>query len=65
MKITKKVQGHNIVLEYKKVKKYLNGYTLYNVYKDNVFLYRTCLTSLQIKEIKEAGYMLNEEEVLV
>lgn len=63
MKITKKVQGHDIVLEYKKVKKY-NGYTLYDVYKNNVFVYRTCLTSLQIKEIKQAGYMLNEEEVL-
>ncbi len=63
MKITKKVQGHNIVLEYKKVKKYPHGYSLYNVYKDNVFLYRTCLTSLQIKEIKEAGYVTSDEEV--
>ena len=63
MQIKKKVQGHDIVLDYKRVKKYPNGYILYNVYKQGVFIYRTCLTSLQVKEIKEAGYVLNEEEV--
>ena len=63
MRIKKRVQGHDILLDYKKVKKYPNGYTLYNVYKDKIFLYRTCLTSLQIKEIKDAGYMVSDEEV--
>lgn len=63
MIITKKVQGHDIKLEYKKVKQY-TGYTLYNVYKNGVFIYQTCLSKLQLKEIKEAGYVTNDEEVL-
>ncbi len=65
MKIKKKVQGHIIILEYKKVKKYKDGYTLYDVYKQGEFLYRTCLTSVQLREIKEAGYMTSDEEVII
>ena len=53
-----------MILDYIRVKKYPNGYTLYNVYKDKIFVYRTCLTSLQIREIKDAGYVISEEEVL-
>ena len=64
MKIKKRVQGKDVILDYIRVKKYPNGYTLYNVYKDKTFKYRTCLTGLQVKEIKDAGYVISEEEVL-
>lgn len=68
MKIEKKVQGHSIILDYRRVRKYPHGYVLYNVYKmlgkaKRIFLYKTCLTSLQIEEIKDAGYMISDEEV--
>ena len=62
MRIIKKVLGHTVVLDYKKVKDYPNGYTLYDVYKNNVFLYRTCLTDLQVLDIVLADYIVNEEE---
>ena len=60
MKITKKVQGHDIELELIKVKDYPR-YTVYNVYKGDVFLYRTCFTSLQIKELVLKGFVMDEE----
>lgn len=60
MKIIKKVQGHDIELELIKEKEYPR-YTLFKVYKDNVFLYRTCFTSLQIQELVLKGFILDEE----
>jgi hypothetical protein len=68
MKVKKKVQGKDIELNYRRVKKYPHGYILYNVYKmlgktKRIFLYRMCLTSSQIKEIEKTGYMITDEEV--
>jgi len=67
MKIKKRVQGHDIILDYRVLKKYPH-FTRYKVYKmlsktKRLFLYTTCLTSLQIKDIKNAGYILTDEEV--
>lgn len=65
MKITKKIQGQEIILNYIKVKKYPN-YTLYDVYIDNKLLYRTCLTSIQLKRLKKLKYTITEcEEELI
>ncbi len=64
MKIKKKVQGHYIILDYKKAKKYKN-FTMYDVFKQGVFLYSTSLTKLQLRELKEAGYLTSDEEVIV
>lgn len=61
MRIYKKVQGRYVILDIKKVKKYPHGFTLYNVYKNNVFLYRTCYTDLYLQEIKNKGNIINEE----
>jgi len=61
MKIIKKVQGHDIELDYRLDKKYPR-YNVFNVYKDNVFLYRTCLTDLQIKDLVLNGYVISEDE---
>ncbi|MBP5427015.1 MAG: hypothetical protein J6Y29_03885 [Clostridiales bacterium] len=66
MKIIKRVQGHDIVLDYKRVKSYPHGFIRFRVYKmlgkyKRVFLYNTCLTSLDIKRIKRNGYQINEE----
>ena len=60
MKIIKKVQGHEIILEYRKIKEYPHGYTLYDVYNFDRFLYKTCLTELDIIEIKRNKYTINE-----
>ena len=63
MRIKKRLQGHDIILDYKRVKKYKNGYALYDVYKQGVFLYRTCLTKLHIADMERTGYLVNDEEV--
>ncbi len=66
MRIKKKVQGYDVILEYERIKDYPNGYSLYDVYKltnERKFLYRTCLTDLQVKEIVLAGYTVSEEEI--
>lgn len=67
MKIKKKVNGIEVILDYRRVKRYNNRYVLYNVYKilsktKRIFLYRTCLSDLQKVEIELSGYMLDEEE---
>lgn len=67
MLIKKRVQGHDILLEYKVIEKYPR-YTRYGVYKilnksKKIFLYTTCLTNQQISKIIQAGYMINDEEV--
>ncbi len=64
MKIIKKVQGHDIELDLIKVKDYPR-YTLFNVYKEDVLLYKTCFTSLQIQELVLKGYILDDEEIPV
>ena len=63
MKIKKRVNGHDIILDYKPVKVYPNKYTIYDVYNGNKYLYRVCLNDLDIVKIKENGYMINDEEV--
>ena len=68
MIIKKKIQGKIIVLKYNKVKEYPNKYIVYDVYKilnetKSIFLYKTCLTSLQIKELKEQKFIINSEEI--
>ena len=63
MLITKKVEGHSIVLDYKPIKKYPH-YTIYEVYKDNKYLYNTCFTNSQLKRIIDAGYVTSDEEVV-
>lgn len=68
MIIKKRVQGHDIILDYKRVKSYPNGFTEYRVYKmlgksKRVFLYNTCLTSLQLKELADKDYVITDEEV--
>ena len=65
MKIIKKVQGQLIELDLIKVKDYPNGYTLFDVYKADKFMYRTCFTSLQVKELATKGFVLGEEETPV
>lgn len=66
MLIKKIINGHIIVLEYRRVKKYRNRFTLYRVYKrigksKRIFLYNTCLTDLQLKEIVKRKYLITEE----
>ena len=68
MIIKKRVQGHDIILDYKRVKSYQHGFTKYRVYKmlgksKRVFLYNTCLTSLQLKELADNDYIVTDEEV--
>lgn len=68
MIIKKRVQGHDIILDYKRVKSYPHGFTTYRVYKmlsksKRVFLYNTCLTSLQLKELADSDYVITDEEV--
>lgn len=67
MIIKKRVQGHDILLDYKVIEKYPR-YTRYGVYKivnksKKIFLYTMCLTNLQISKIVQAGYMISDEEV--
>lgn len=66
MIIKKRVQGHDITLEYVVLKKYPR-FTTFNVYRlfktTKKLLYTTCLTRLQIQDIKRAGYVINDEEV--
>lgn len=68
MRIIKKVQGRDVILEYKKIKSYLDRFTTYRVYKvisksKRVFLYNTCLTSSQLQELVERNYIITDEEV--
>lgn len=62
MIVKKIVEGYNILLDYRKVKEYSNKFTLYDVYRNNKFLYRTCLDKLQLKKLEEVGYLINNEE---
>ena len=67
MFIKKKVQGQIVKLDYQKEKVYPR-YTEYSVYKmlpngSRQFLYRTCLTSLQLKKLKENDYKIDFEVV--
>lgn len=67
MLIKKRVQGKDIILDYRETKTYPHGYTRYSVYKvltKRKFLYNTCLTSLQLDKIKKAGYVIFDEEEL-
>ena len=69
MIIKKRVEGQDILLDYKRVKSYQHGFTKYRVYKvlsksKRIFLYTTCLTRLQVSKIVQAGYMITDEEVL-
>ena len=63
MKIRKRVYGHYITLDLVKVKDY-STYSLYNVYKiennKRSLLYRQCYTELQIKEIIDKGFCIDE-----
>lgn len=66
MIITKKVQGRDVILEYKRVKTY--RFTLYRVYKvlsksKRVFLYNTSLTNSQLEELVKNKYIIDSEEV--
>lgn len=66
MKIKKRIEGHDIVLEYEKVKRYPQGFTSFKVYKilndtKKLFLYIVSLSDLEIKEIEKTGYILKEE----
>jgi len=67
MIIKKRVQGEYITLEYKLLKKYPR-FTTYNVYKvaknnKKTLLYTTCLTKLQLEQIRDSGYLICDEEV--
>ena len=63
MKIKKLVYGHYIILDLVKVKDYPT-YSLYNVYKiennKRSLLYKQCYTELQIKEIIDKGFCIDE-----
>ena len=66
MKVLKKVQGSEeyIILELEKIKDYSN-YSLYQVYKfkdgKRIPLYRRCYTDLEIRELKNNHYVIEEE----
>lgn len=65
MLIKKKVDGHIVWLEFEKVKRYSNRFTLYKVYKNigkskKIFLYNTTLNDLELKDIIKKGYMMEE-----
>lgn len=63
MRIRKLVYGHYIELDLVKVKDYPT-YSLYNVYKiennKRSLLYKQCYTELQIKEIIDKGFCIDE-----
>ena len=68
MKILKRVQGHDIILDYRRVKRYSHRFTVYNVYKmlgkaKRVFLYRTSLSDFQLKELVKQKYVISEESL--
>lgn len=62
MIVRKRVQGHIIELEYKYIKNY-GRFNLYEVYKGNELLYKTCLDMIQIKNIICNDYNLNFEVI--
>lgn len=67
MKIKKRIEGKDIILDYKRVKRY-NGYILFNVYQcisksKRKYLYKTCLTPLDIKLLSEKDFIISDEEV--
>ena len=70
MIIKKRVQGQDIILDYRRIKSYPHGFTTYRVYKmlsksKRIFLYTTSLNDLQMKNIIEAGYMIYDEGVFM
>ena len=61
MKVRKRVQGRWVELEYKKVKDYAR-FTLYEVYKDGIPIYKTSLSKLGLRELKKNNYIIEEVE---
>lgn len=63
----KNMYGDNILVEIVLVEKY-KTYCLYDVYRVNDngtknFLYKTCFTNLQLKEIEKKGFIEEDEEM--
>ena len=63
MRIKKRVYGKIVVLDFVKVKKYPAGFTLYDVFCGNRFLYKTCFTPLQVKELTKCRTIFDEEDL--
>ena len=61
MKVRKRVQGRWVELEYKKVKEY-KRFSLYEVFKDGLALYKTSLSKLQLEELRKNHYIIEEVE---
>jgi hypothetical protein len=61
MKVRKRVQGVWVELEFKKVKEY-DRFTLYEVCKDGIPIYKESLTKLQLSELKRNNYIIEEVE---